>query len=649
MKDFYRFRVLCDIPERNARLFSGQASHKFRYGNEFKTKTWTDFYQDISELTAGLISVGLQAGDHVALFADNRYDWAVTDQALLTAGAPSVPRGSDTSPKEQKFIFDHSDSRFLIVEGLVNFQSLLAEFGKGDLSRPEKILLMDSFDSSQAEVPAHWKDRIIDFAHLRELGKTFLAGKPGLMADLRGQRQPEDVASIIYTSGTSGNPKGVTLTNANFLHNVRAISPLLHVVPEAQEVTVSILPIWHVYERAFEFCTTASVMMIYYSSVRTMAEDVVREKPTIMASVPRVWELIYGKIREKILKEEGLKKGLILAFVAITQTRYRNGLALKGWRASLKNPFPSSLLAPFHLVSWLLLSPFNWLALKAMKPMRAVLGGQLRASFSGGGSLPVHVDHFFNTIGITLVNAYGMTESSPGSITRRIERNVPTSIGIPLDEVEVRILREDGSQAKLAEKGLIHVRGPNVMKGYYKNPTATAEVLSADGWLNTGDLGALTWSGDYIITGRAKSTIVLIGGENIEPEPIEEKLQESDLIDHAIVVGQDKKTLEAFLAVNHEKLKQLLERLKLGWDEVMSQHGDTIKHTQVLQELNKEIRRLVNRETGFKPFESISKFVVLKNPFKVGDELTQKLSVKRKVVEEKYKHLLEEKEKTDKE
>jgi len=643
LKDFYRFRVLCDIPERNARVFSAQASHKFRQGNDFIIKTWTDFYRDISELTAGLISVGLQAGDHVALFADNRYEWAVTDQALLTVGAPSVPRGSDTSPKEQKFIFEHSDSRFLIVEGVTNLLSLLAEFGSQDLTRPEKVFLMDSLSSSQAEVPPKWKDRIMDFAHLKELGRALLSEKPELMATLRGQRQPEDIASIIYTSGTSGNPKGVTLTNANFLHNVRAISPLLHVVPEAQEVTVSILPIWHVYERAFEFCTTASVMMIYYSSVRTMAEDVVREKPTIIASVPRVWELIYGKIREKILKEEGLKKSLILAFVFITQTRYRNGLALKGWRASLKNPFPLSLLTPFHLVSWILLSPFNWLALKALKPMRAVLGGRLRASFSGGGSLPVHVDHFFNTIGITLVNAYGMTESSPGSITRRIERNVPTSIGIPLDEVEVRIVREDGSEAKLAQKGLIHVRGPNVMKGYYKNPTATAEVLSADGWLNTGDLGALTWSGDYVITGRAKSTIVLIGGENIEPEPIEEKLQESDLIDHVIVLGQDKKNLEALIAVNHDKLKQLLEKMKLGWDEVMLQQGDSIRHNRVLQELNKEIRRLVNRETGFKPFESISNFVALKTPFKVGDELTQKLSVKRKVVEEKYKHLLDEK------
>jgi long-chain acyl-CoA synthetase len=296
----------------------------------------------------------------------------------------------------------------------------------------------------------------------------------------------------------------------------------------------------------------------------------------------------------------------------------------------------------------LLLAPFDRVAQKAFGKLRALLGGRMRASFSGGGSLPPQIDFFFNMIGIRLVNAYGMTESSPGSITRRIERNVPGSIGIPLDNVEVKVVKDDGSTAAKGEKGRIHVRGGNVMSGYYKNPAATAEVIDAEGWLNTGDLGALSQSGDYVITGRAKSTIVLVGGENVEPEPIEEKLQESDLIEHAVVVGQDQKNIRAILTVNEDHLKKLGERLKVKWDELWHHGGDTVEHLKVLDALGAEIKRLVNRENGFKPFESIGKFVVLKKKFQVGDELTQTLKVKRQVVEDKYGALLgDEKKKRD--
>jgi long-chain acyl-CoA synthetase len=288
-----------------------------------------------------------------------------------------------------------------------------------------------------------------------------------------------------------------------------------------------------------------------------------------------------------------------------------------------------------------LLTPLNAVAQKAFGKLRALLGGRLRASFSGGGSLPATLDTFFNMIGICLVNAYGMTESAPGSITRRIDRNVPGTIGVPLAGVEVKVVKEDGSTARVGEKGLIHVRGANVMQGYFKNPSATAEAISADGWLNTGDLGALTHSGDYVITGRAKSTIVLFGGENVEPEPIEEKLQESDLFEHAVVMGQDQKGLRAILTVNEDHLKKLGDKMKVRWDELWHHGGDTVEHRKVLDALGGEIKRLVNRDNGFKPFEAITKFVVLKKKFQVGDELTQSLKVKRKVVEDKYGDLLD--------
>jgi long-chain acyl-CoA synthetase len=178
------------------------------------------------------------------------------------------------------------------------------------------------------------------------------------------------------------------------------------------------------------------------------------------------------------------------------------------------------------------------------------------------------------------------------------------------------------------------------MKGYYKNPEATADILSADGWLNTGDIGITSESGDILITGRAKSTIVLLGGENAEPEPIEEKLRESSLIDHAVVVGQDKKGLTALISVNEEKLKHMAEKWKISLDEMLHKGGETILNNKIVMEFQKEIKKLINRENGFKPSEKITDVVLLKKKFSIGDELTQTLKVKRKHVEKKYSHLL---------
>jgi long-chain acyl-CoA synthetase len=631
--------TLCDLVERNANRWPHRVSHRWKTPSGYQERTWSQYRDAVEVLALGLEAEGVSQGP-VALFADNRFDWAVTDQALLHLGCPSVPRGSDTAPREQRFLFLHSDARWLILEGVKNLVALAAEFGPDD-RLPEGVYLFDS-PSSDTDIPVLWRSLVRTYDEVRQRGLSLAEGEPGALARLRSRVTGASVASVIYTSGTSGNPKGVVLTHDNFLHNIRAITPLLHINPEAGEATVSILPVWHVYERCFEFCMAHGNMSLYYSSVRTLSEDLVREKPTIVASVPRVWESIYAKLQAKMAQESPVKRAVFGFFVKVAGSRYQAALSLRGWRPRLEAHPLAWLGLPGHFLAWLCLSPLNSLAQKAFTPLRALLGGRLRASFSGGGSLSYPIDFFFNSIGIPLVNAYGMTESAPGSITRRIERNVPGSIGIPLEGVEVKVVKDDGSVARTGEKGLIHVRGANVMPGYYKNPQATAEVLSADGWLNTGDLGALSHSGDYVITGRAKSTIVLVGGENVEPEPIEEKLQESDLIEHAVVVGQDQKGLRAILTVNEDHLKKLGDRLKVRWDELWHPHHPTVQHRKVLDALSAEIKRLVNRENGFKPFEAITKFVIVKKKFEVGDELTQTLKVKRKVVEDKYGDLFQE-------
>jgi len=636
--DLDSLSTLCDLAARNARRWPDRLSHRWKAPDGFQERTWAQFRTEVAVLALGFEAEGLKDGA-AALFADNRFDWTVTDHALLHLGVPSVPRGSDTSPKEQRFLFQHSEARWLVLEGLKNLTALVAEWAPED-PLPEAVFLFDA-PADLEGLAAPWAHRVKTYDQVRTRGRALAAAEPGALDRLASAVRSTDVASIIYTSGTSGNPKGVVLTHANFLHNIQAITPLLEIDPEAGERTVSVLPVWHVYERTFEFCSMNGGMALYYSTIRTLSEDLLREKPTVVASVPRVWESIYAKLQSKMAQESGAKRAVFGFFVSVARTRYRAALALAGRRPRLEAHPMAWLGWPGHALIWLLLTPFNAVAQKAFGKLRALLGGRMRASFSGGGSLPSTIDVFFNMIGITLVNAYGMTESSPGAITRRIDRNVPGTIGVPLAGVEVRVVKEDGTLARRGEKGLIHVRGANVMQGYFKNPQATAEVIDDHGWLNTGDLGALSFSGDYVITGRAKSTIVLFGGENVEPEPIEEKLQESELFEHVVVVGQDKKGLRAIVTVDEDHLKKLGDKLKVKWDELWHPSRDTVEHKKVLDALGAEIKRLVNRENGFKPFEAITKFVVVKKKFQVGDELTQTLKVKRQVVEDKYGELLE--------
>ncbi len=639
MDNKYIYRTLCGIPAGNALLYPLSVSHKFRTADGFGARTWGEYQSDIKSLSAGFSAFGVTKGAHVSFFADNRYEWAVTDFAIMALSAVSVPRGSDTSPKEQKSIYSHSDSRFLVMENLRHLNDLLAEFTPGETTSIEHIFIMDR---PAGAVPEIVRDKITYYDDVLSAGKEHLSTNPGFYDASVAGIDPDETMTIIYTSGTSGSPKGVMLSHNNFLHNVRVISPLLQIDSPAGECTISILPSWHVYERCYSFCAATGAVCTAYSSVKTLQEDLLLNKPTLMASVPRVWETFYAKMRAKIDTQPKAKQALFNFFLAAAEMRLNAFNYVHGHVLSFKKRGALQRMAGLiirHAILFLI-HPLYLLSNRMFKPMRDILGGNLRASFSAGGSLPLYIDLFFNAVGVKLVNAYGMTETSPGIITRRLDRNTLGAIGIPLEETKIKILKENGWPASPGEKGIIYVKGAQVTKGYYKNPEATAAVLSQDGWLNTGDIAVPSFNGDILMTGRAKSTIVLLGGENTEPEPIEEKLMESVFIDHAVVFGQDKKGLTAVISVNEEKLKHLAERMKISWHDLTEKGTDIIKHNKVLEEITREIKRLINRKTGFKPFENISKIILTKKKFSVGDELTQTLKVKRQNVEKKYKEHL---------
>ena len=469
------------------------------------------------------------------------------------------------------------------------------------------------------------------------------AAEPGIFEELVARRGPEDVVSIIYTSGTTGNPKGVVLSHRNFLQNVAANTPRIGLRPESGDTTLVLLPPWHVFERAFEFCALSQGATFVFSSLKTFSADLERERPEVLISVPRLWESIYEKLGKHLAAQPRARRVLFYRLVNLERRHLISTGYLKGAYLSYRRRGPVRRAAAwlYHAARAGLLAPVHLAARAVFKPIRMKVGGRLRSAISGGGALPPHLDSFFNTVGIPLLNAYGMTECAPGILSRTFARNTIGATGTPFANTEVRILREDRREAGLGEKGVLFVRGPQVMRGYYRNEQATAAVLDADGWLDTGDLAVRSESGDYVLVGRAKDTIVLAGGENVEPEPIEDKLKESTLIDHAVVLGQDEKGLAALLALNEDELARLAREHNVPLEEVASGAGGAIQNPSILETVRREVNKLVSRETGFKPFERIAHVIPVRNTFSIGKELTQTLKVKRRYVEERYRELIQ--------
>jgi len=630
---------ILELPFLAAAEYPDRISHKFRSAENIESRTFSDFALSIRLLTAGFQELGISLGDHVGFFVNNRYEWSVTDYSLQALGAVSIPRGSDTTPREVQFIFHHSDSVYLILETVSQLIELAPVFTDVDWDRCRKILIMDKSDTA---IPGNLSSKVVFYSELFSRGEELLPRDPDLVERLMKEVDPDDLLTIVYTSGTTGNPKGVMLSHRNFVQNVVANTPRLGVHPQKEEITIVMLPSWHVFERAFEFVCHYVALTIFYSSAGRFAVDLLEIKPHLIISVPRIWESIYQKMIRAISIMPAFKRNLIFMFIKINQLYMVSDHYLKGGYISLteRSAFRKFFSAIGNGSVKLLMFPGHLVAGKLFKPFREKVGGRMRIAASGAGSLPKYLDEVFNSLGIPIVNAYGMTECAPGILSRTLDCNTFGTTGIPFDNTEVQVRREDGKETSIGEKGVIFARGPQVMSGYYKNPEATKAVLGSDGWLNTGDLAVRSENSEIIIVGRMKDTIVLMSGENVEPEPIEDKMKESLYIDHAVVLGQDQRQLSAIVAVNEEELMRLAAELKLSPSEVVVEGSGSIEHEGIYQHLMKEVNSLISREQGFKRFEFITKILPVKNDFSIGKELTQTLKVKRQYIQEKYKGLI---------
>ncbi|MFP4258364.1 MAG: AMP-dependent synthetase/ligase [Desulfovermiculus sp.] len=604
-----------------------QTAFIYRAGkNEFSV-SYQKLFEDVLLLAKAFREHGMGKGSKVFLLSDNRYAWMVTDLALISLGAVSVPRGSDTPSQELEYILDHSECSYLIVE-----TSRLAAVHAELISQRElhAVLVIDD-DQRQVLPPS-----VLTYTQLLADRKITPSDVRTVLAQGRTLK-PEDLVTIIYTSGTTGLPKGVMLTHANIMHNVQNLPSLIAL--SSEDRWLSILPSWHIFERTAEYIALAYGCCIVYSSVRTFAADLTQYRPTVVATVPRVWEALYSRVNAALKKESPGKAKLFTRLVDIAAAfKYNKRIIFNQLpRFEVQNPLHTLGQKIWAGIKLVVLAPLYVLARKKLSMVQEKFGGRLRLAISGGGSLPPYLDEWIDALGIRIVNAYGMTECSPGIAGRGINCHIFGTIGPPFPHTEIRIADDQDQEVPTGREGEIQIRGPQVFSGYFKNPDANARAFTPDGFFRSGDLGKKTVSGELVITGRAKEIIVLSSGENIDPTNIESTITRFPFVQDAVLVGQDKKGLGALIVPDLEKMREFVA------DELNQPEADPeqmLEDRQFLERVKQEINKLLNAKTGFKPYEKLQSIHFLRHDFKLGEELTNTLKKKRHVIEKKYKEII---------
>ncbi len=598
---------------------AGEEEHHVSYGKLF---------EDVLLLAKAFRRRGVGKGDKVMVLSDNRYAWMVTDLALMSLGAVNVPRGSDTPTQELQFIIENGECSYLVIEtgGLLEKHS---DFVKNCRQLKSIFVMagpaMHTFFSNIFS----YNDLLEDRRYSRSDVDRFLEGGEKL--------QPEDLLTIIYTSGTTGMPKGVQLSHANLMHNVHEIPDILQLTEK--DSWLSILPSWHIFERTAEYVALSRGTTMVYSSVKNFAQDLEKYRPTLVATVPRVWEALYAKVQLAVKKKGAFASRLFSAMVWTSAAYRRNKRKVLGRLPvyEVDRPVKKYLKKALASAKLMLLLPLAWLAEKKLAVVRQRFGGRLRLAISGGGTLATYLEEWIDAVGIRIVNAYGMTECSPAIAGRGVTCRTYGTVGPPVPGTQLRVVSEDGLELPPGEEGGIEVKGNQVTKGYYKNEEENRKSFTGDGFFKTGDLGRMTVNGELVITGRAKEIIVLSSGENVDPTRIENALTMFPFIQDAILVGQDKKGLGALLIPNIEELKEYVAKKMSGFKK---EKDELLTDVMVLNQIRNDMNRILLPKQGFKPYEKLQNIVFLDKEFKLGEELTNTLKKKRHVIEKKYRELI---------
>ncbi|HEY9767433.1 MAG TPA: AMP-binding protein [Coleofasciculaceae cyanobacterium] len=590
---------------------------------------YRDLYAQIQQFASGLQASGVQVQDKVALFADNSPRWLIADQGIMTSGAVDVVRSSGAEQQELAYILENSDSTALVVENFKTLNKLISELA----NLPIKLIVLLSDETP----PEATSIKTINFKQLMELGQNH---------QLQPVSQNRDtLATLLYTSGTTGKPKGVMLSHGNLLHQVNYVKTVFQ--PQPGDIILSILPSWHAYERAAEYFFLAHGATQVYTTIRYFKQDLKKFQPIYMVGVPRLWESLYEGVQKLLSGQSASQQKLVKFFLKqseayIMAQRIGNNISLEHFNASPR----ARAIAKLKAAS---LYPVHALADKLVYRKIRDGVGNIKAVCSGGGSLAKYLDDFYQTVNIDVFVGYGLTETSPITNARTPKHNVRGSAGQPLPETEIKIV-DPQTRQELAQgqRGLVLIRGSQVMQGYYKNSEATAKAIDEQGWFDSGDLGWLTPYGDLVLTGRAKDTIVLTNGENIEPQPIEDACVRSVYIDQIILVGQDRRAIGALIVPNLENLQQWVteQNLNLKLPELNSSTEavaqSDLNDQAIINLYRNELSREVKNRPGYRADDRIAYFRFITEAFsQENGTMTQTFKIKRPQVTDKYQAVID--------
>ncbi|MFN8058219.1 MAG: long-chain fatty acid--CoA ligase [Vicinamibacterales bacterium] len=556
----------------------------------------------VRELVAALAALGLKSGDRVAILSETRPEWVLADLAVLSLGGITVPIYPTLPPHQVQYILNDSGARFLVASDLTQVDKV--QQARHLVPAVEVIVVMDAGTTPDGAIAMPASS--IGFDELCARGRERLRdgrGEADAYWTSLGQLEVERTATIIYTSGTSGDPKGVMLSHRNLLSNIDASGQALEF--GATDSALSFLPLSHSFERMVVFTYMRfGVRVAFAENLDTLGRDLQTVRPTLMTGVPRVYEKLQARIMAG-LPPGGLKPRLFSWALQVGRGRAH---------ALAQGHAPSPLIAAQH-----------WLADRLVgRAIRARLGGRLRFVVSGSAPLPREVGEFFQAIGLTIVEGYGLTETSPVLTTNPDARPRFGTVGRPVPGVEIRI----------ADDGEILARGPNVMQGYYGRPDETASVI-VDGWFHTGDIGEMSDDGFLRITDRKKDLIVTSGGKNVAPQPIEAQMKRSPLVAEAVAIGDGRRFLSMLIVPSFDVLGQRLEAL----GRPSGTRDELVARPDVLG-LYQELIDGVNR--GLAQFERIKRVALLPADFTIATgELTPTLKVRRRVVEARAREVID--------
>lgn len=641
--------------------------------------TFSQMNDLVRKSAAVFANLGVTKGVNVAVLGENSARWLIADHGIQLAGGASAVRGADAPLDELRYIYEHSDSKGIaVLQGprLLNKLAKDAEakgiagIGLSNSSHgPVKTVILIHREKKTNEeiskIALSFNLRIHVLADLLEATNPIEDGRiPEVGMD--------DLATIVYTSGTTGRPKGVMLTHGNLLHQIgHRLGPSIpyeESEPLPGETMVSLLPVWHITERTFELWMASRGCNVVYSSIRTFKNDLAKHKPQWLVLVPRVMEKIAMGVQDKFSSGSAAVKILSKLFTATSSARFNhkkiaNGLVVGDEPSNglerLRSKAIVKLLAPLNAVG----DKIVW------SKVKDGFGGQLKVMIAGGSALAGSLESFYETAGLPVLVGYGLTECSPLIAFRRRDNNLVTAgcAGKAPYDTELKVVDTDSKPGDTERKalpdgtaGVVLARGPQVTKGYYKDPESTAKAIDRFGWFDTGDVGRINpATGDLILTGRAKDTIVLSNGENIEPGPIEDALMgESPLIEQVMLVGQDGRRLVAIAVLSPQELvnagfldERLGKKLQAANEKVndpkcteedcregcrfLNEEGEKLRGNADLQKALKDASRKAT--SSFRPWEQVSEIYVTLEPFAMANgQLTQSYKVKRASVTERY-------------